>query len=122
MKYDPVYKKMAKKNVILTKNDSLAHLRAETRAFFDSVTENYELEEHQKKILLSACECWDRVTEAKERIEKDGAYVRDRFDQLKAHPGIIVERDNRTLFARLMRELNLDCEISADNRPPKLKY
>ena len=41
-------------------------------------------------------------------MAKDGAYVTDRYGQLRAHPGVAVERDSKTLAARLFRELALD--------------
>ncbi len=95
------------------------HLEAATRKWWKAVTEENELQEHHLKLLTLAAESWDRVCEARVRIAEDGAYLKDRFSQLKAHPAIAVERDAKTSFARLLRELSLDIEPPADVRPPR---
>jgi len=81
------------------------HLKVKTRRWFKSVVRSYYLEQHHVRLLIMACEAWDRNVEARERIAQDGAYVRDRWDCLKLHPAIAVERDSRIAFARLIREL-----------------
>ena len=93
-------------------------LRKEGKKFYKDIFTSYEFEEHHLKILEQACRCLDRITEARERIAVDGLYVKDRYGSLKEHPGAKTERDNRVLFARLVRELGLDL---ADNetRPPR---
>jgi phage terminase small subunit len=84
------------------------HLRASTRKWWTEIAATYALESHQYRLLTLAAEAWDRAQEARERIAKDGAYLEDRFGQLRAHPGVAVERDARLAFARLVRELALD--------------
>jgi phage terminase small subunit len=66
-----------------------------------------------------ACEAHDRATEATETIEAEGAYYQDRFGCPKAHPAVAVERDARVLFARLVRELDLDGDVAPDPRPTR---
>jgi len=97
------------------------HLRAETKKWVKKILNTYELEEHHHKLLFLAAECWDRISEAQERIAKEGAYFTDRWDCPKSHPALADERNNRIVFARLLRELNLS-EEGPDNRPPGLKY
>ena len=62
-------------------------LSQESRKFWIEILKIYELQPHHLKILEAACRCWDRVLEARQTIEKEGAYFLDRFGQAKSHPG-----------------------------------
>ena len=93
-----------------------SHLRAETQAWFRAVVDAYELEPHHVRLLTLAGEAWDRAHEARETLEREGAYFHDRFGCPKAHPAVQVERDSRIGFARLLRELDLDGEPAPDPR------
>jgi phage terminase small subunit len=64
-------------------------------------------------LLAEALRAWDRAREAGVAIAKDGAIVKDRFDQHRAHPAINVERDARGSMLAAFRALHLDIE------PPK---
>jgi len=97
------------------------HLQAEGRDFWEKVLIDYELEEaHHLKLLENACQCVDRIAQSRRYIRKHGAFFKDRFNQLRESPAGKAERDNKVLFARLIRELQLDIEPPAENRPPKL--
>ena len=93
-----------------------AHLRNETQTWFSLVVDGYELEPHHIRLLVLASESWDRALEARETLEAEGSYFTDRFGCPKAHPAVQVERDSRTAFARLLRELDLDGESAPDPR------
>jgi len=98
------------------------HLQPATRRWWSSVVGGFELDEHHIKLLTLAAEALDRANEATARIAKDGAYITDRFGQLKAHPACAVERDAAATFARLLRELDLDTEQAPEAaRPPMLR-
>lgn len=98
------------------------HLRKLTKAWFRSVVESYLLEPHHLKVLTNACEALDRAAEAREAISKDGAYVKNRFGESTKHPALTVERDCWIVFARLLRELDLDVEPPVEaKRPPALR-
>ena len=97
------------------------HLRKATRRWWESVMSGFELEDHHARLLTLAAESWDRCVEARERLAVDGAYVKDRFGCLKAHPAVVVERDSRIAFCRCLRELDLDIELPGEQkRPPAL--
>jgi len=97
------------------------HLRTTTKKWYKQIIQEYELESHHLSILTMVAEVWDRIQEAKEVIEKEGAYYEDRFGQPKAHPALAEERNNRVVFARLIRELALDIEQPRETgRPPRL--
>jgi len=98
-----------------------AHLRPETRKWWLSVVSLWELEEHHVHLLTNAAEALDRIAEARSAIAADGAYFVDRFGARKPHPALATERDNRALFARLLRELDLDGSAAPEPpRPPLL--
>lgn len=99
------------------------HLRAPTRRWYENVVENYELEAHHLRILQLAAESWDRGQEAREAIKKHGLTFENKYGETKLRPEITIERDCRTSFARLVRELALSEDEPPDpRRPPGLKY
>lgn len=106
-----------------TKNQAPRHLRAATKAFWRQVLNNYELEPHHVHILTAACESWDRAIEAREAVTTLGCFFTNRHGEIKPHPGLSVERDSRSLFAKLIRELNLDVDSPTEeySRPPQLR-
>jgi phage terminase small subunit len=95
------------------------HLRLTTRRWWRAVVEAYELEEHHLRLLTLAGEAWDRSQQAREALAKHGITFTDRFGAPKARPEVAVERDSRVGFARLVRELRLDCDPD-DPRVPGL--
>lgn len=90
------------------------HLRRPTQIWVKSVLSDYDLEEHHYKLLIAAAESWDRLCSAREIIDRDGMTYTDRFGQPKARPEVAIERDNKVVMARLLRELALDAEPPAD--------
>src|SRR5215216_2251325 len=97
-----------------------SHLSAGAAEWWRSVTVDYELEPHHLRLLQAACEAWDRCQQAREAVAADGLTFKDANGNLKANPAVAIERDSRTLFARLLRELDLDAEAPTDRRPPAL--
>lgn len=98
-----------------------AHLRPESSEWFREVVSEYDLERHHLILLVSACESLDRATQAREAIAKHGAVFTDRYGQPRARPEVQIERDSRTQFARLLRELGLDLAgPESDVRPPRV--
>lgn len=87
-----------------------AHLSLPARRLFDSVLKLYELEEHDRAILVKALEAWDRSEQARRQIEADGLMVTSRLGESKPHPLLATERDSRTAFLAAMRQLGLDYE------------
>lgn len=98
------------------------HLSAEIAAWWRSVTRDYELEDHHLRLLQAAAEAWDRMQQAREALANHGGLTfTDSSGNLKLHPAEAVERNARTAFARLVRELDLDAEGPADrSRPPAI--
>jgi phage terminase small subunit len=86
------------------------------------VLADYALEPHHLRLLQLAAEAFDQAQAARQALEDHGALtVMDTSGAIKAHPCIAVLRDARLAFARLLRELDLDCGAPAEARPPGLR-
>lgn len=94
-------------------------MKLETRKWIYRIQRNWDLEERHIRLLILAGEAWDRGQEARERIAAEGMTVKDRFEQLKPHPAVAIERDSRISFARLLREVGLDLAEAEPPRPPR---
>ena len=86
------------------------HLQPETRKWFRYVVAEWGLEPHHIRILIAACESWDRCCQARAVIDREGLTFQDRFGAPRARPEVGIERDSRLAFLRSLRELDLDVE------------
>ena len=93
-----------------------AHLKPATAAWWAAVLDDYLLEPHHERLLTLAATAWDRAAQARAILDELGLTYLDRFDAPHARPEIAIERDSRTGFARLIRELDLDCDT-----PPEMR-
>ena len=66
-----------------------------------------ELEPHHERLLLHACECLDRIEQARRQITKKGLVIAGKQGH-RANPALAVEKEQKKLFAQLCRELRLD--------------
>ncbi len=94
-------------------------LEKETRVWVNGLISHYQFEERHIRILVLAGECWDRLSAIRTAIKSEGLIVKDRFDQAKAHPLLTTEKEQKKLFAQLIRELGLDLEEAAIPRLPE---
>jgi phage terminase small subunit len=94
-----------------------SHLSASSKRWWSSIASEFQLEPHHIAILSQAAKCLDRIEEARSNLDRDGLVVRDRFGCAKPHPAVAIERDAKVLFARLLRELRLDCEPEEPRLP-----
>ena len=99
----------------------LAHLDPSTAAWVQEIFSEFELERHKVKILIQAGGTLDRINAAREVIDREGAFYTDKEGRPRKHPALDAERNDRVVFARLLRELNLS-EEAPDPRPPALRY
>ena len=65
-------------------------------------------------ILQALLESFDKAQAARKQIDRDGLTVTDKFGQVKSHPLLTVERDNRAAHLAGLRALNLDVEPLRD--------
>jgi P27 family predicted phage terminase small subunit len=89
---------------------SPAHLSKDASAWWGEVVRDFNMEPHHLRLLQAACEAWDRCQQARRAVAEQGLTFTDASGVIKANPAVSIERDARTLFARLVRELNLDEE------------
>ncbi len=87
-----------------------AHLSEEAAAWWRAAVGAYSFEHHHLLLLRAAAEAWDRCQQARQAVADQGLTFSDAGGTIKANPAVAIERDARTLFARLIRELNLDAE------------
>jgi phage terminase small subunit len=98
-------------------------LQPQTRAWWRSVVENWELEQHHLRLLTLCASSWDRAEQAREALAEHGLTFNDpKLNRPVARPEVAIERDSRIAFARLLRELDLDTTpASPITRPPGLR-
>ena len=95
------------------------HLHRATKKWYREVVAEWGLEEHHIRILIGACEAWDRGVQAREVIDREGLTYEDRFGAPRARPEIAVERDARIAFLRAIRELDLDVDAPLEAKRPR---
>ncbi len=95
------------------------YLSKESAKFWNDILKIYRMQPHHLKTFEAACGEWDTAKEARRTVEKEGAYFKDRFGQIKSHPAIQVEQKSKNLFRLLLRELGLDLQSPEDSRPPR---
>ena len=96
-----------------------SHLSKSSKDWWLWVTGEFELEPHHLRLLTLAAESWDRGEQARRRLKRQGLTYNDRFGQPRSRPEIGIERDSKILFARLLRELDLDIDPPREpGRPP----
>lgn len=94
-------------------------INSKGRKFWRKVLSEYELADaHDLERLAMACKCLDTLADAEERVKLDGLFSINRYGSTVEHPGIKMIRDNRMLFVKIIRELNLDIP-APEPRPPR---
>jgi len=93
------------------------HLSVDAVSWWRSVQSDFALEPHHIRLLTLACEAWDRGQQARAILDAEGLTYDDRFGAPRARPEAAIERDSRTAFARLLRELDLD--LDGPTEPPR---
>lgn len=118
---------MAKLTVVPTSKSSESsapkHLRPATRAWFDQIVRDFELESHHILILRIAAESWDAYEAAREAIAEHGpTFVNLKHGDIKPRPEVAIMQNSRIAFLRALRELNLDVAPPDAPRPNPLKF
>lgn len=84
-------------------------LSSEALAIYRQTLADYDLEPWHVRILLEALRSLDRAEQARRQLDAEGLTIDGRFGP-RPHPLLTVERDARSGFARLMKQLGLDIE------------
>lgn len=84
------------------------NLKTEGRKFWRAVLKEFEFEKtHDFELLAQAAECLDRISECREAINKDGLFLRNRYDKPVEHDAAKIERAQKKLFLSIIREIGL---------------
>ncbi len=87
------------------------HLSAASKALWKSTVTGWDLASHHQRLLRLAYEALDLAEQARlELVERGRTTITDASGSIRAHPATAIARDNRTLAARLLRDLDLDGE------------
>ena len=91
-------------------------LQDKGREFWKAVMLEWDLEEsHDLALLEQAATCLDRIESARSALDKDGEYSETK-GIFTAHPALKVERSNKILFFRAVKQMDL-----TENPPEKPK-
>lgn len=95
------------------------HLSAAAKKLWNEIFTEYSIDDAAGlAILRVALEAFDRSQEAREVITTAGMTVTGRDGQVRSHPLLTVERDNRAAFLAGLKALNLDLEpLKKPGRP-----
>jgi hypothetical protein len=68
----------------------------------------YDLDAAGETVLAEACRSLDRADQARAIVSVEGVVVRDRFGQVRPHPGVAIERDARSAAVHALDVLGLE--------------
>jgi hypothetical protein len=81
-------------------------LKIDGKRLWNSVTEDFELAEHELSVLVEACRTVDALAALQSIIEKDG--VTNVSPQgVRAHPALVEARQQRVTLAKLVASLRI---------------
>lgn len=96
--------------------------RAAGRRLWESVTCAYELDEHERALLVEAVRTVDLLTVLDASVRADGALVKSP-QGVRANPAAVEARQQRIALARLLAALRLPAggegDEQANARPPR---
>ncbi len=91
-------------------------------ALWSSVVDVYDLEEHQRAVLVEACRTVDLLTKLDAEVRRDGPTI-DSSQGLRTHPAVTEARQQRIALARLLAVTRLpsgqDGDQQAGARPQR---
>lgn len=80
--------------------------RAAGKRLWESVLSEYELEEHERALLVEAVRTVDLLTDLEAMVSAEGSVI-DSPQGRKAHPAVVEARQQRIALARLLAALRL---------------
>jgi hypothetical protein len=103
------------------KLDPPRHLSVEARALWRELHARYEFEPAEEKTLRLALEALDRANQARRAIRRLGLTYEDRFGAPHPRPEVVIERDSRQAWLRLMGALDLPTEQEPAEKPRTIR-
>lgn len=99
-----------------TADSAPASAGAAGRRLWASVLEAYELDEHERALLVEAVRTVDLLADLDSAVRRDGALV-DSAQGTRAHPAAVEARQQRVTLARLLAALRLPAGDVGDEAP-----
>jgi hypothetical protein len=93
----------------------LSDLREAGLRLWTSVTDNWELDEHELLLLLQAANTADLLDELTDVLDRDGA-IHDTPQGTRAHPAAVERRQQALTLARLVAALRLPAGADGDHQ------
>lgn len=90
-------------------------LRAAGRRLYASVSDHYDLDEHESALLLEASRTADQLAVLDAAVRRDGVLV-DSPQGQRAHPALVEARGQRIVLARLLAALRLPAGAEGDQQ------
>lgn len=78
------------------------------RRWFEQLKGDWVFEDHELELLKAGADAWDRCRLARQQIDREWMTQRDKFNQLKVHPLLAVERDARAAVVTVLRALKFE--------------
>lgn len=95
--------------------DAPAGTRAGGRRLWASVVEHYELEEHERALLVEAVRTVDLLDRLDDEVRRAGPLI-DTPQGQRAHPAAVEARQQRVVLARLLAGLRLPAGEEGDTQ------
>lgn len=89
----------------------MADLSDEAANWLQFLEVRFDLEPHERMLATQAAQVWDEISEVKAVIAKEGFTTKTTRGGRKSNPATAVLRDLRLLFAKLVKQLDLDVEL-----------
>jgi hypothetical protein len=83
------------------------YLSSSSKKWIQNIVKTWSIDEHHFRLLVLIGETWDQIQLARKAVEQHGSIYTDRFGCPRSRPEVNILRDNKVIFARLLRELNL---------------
>jgi len=93
-----------------------AELKASGRKLWNAVQAEYELEQHETRLLREMCRAADVLDRLATIVETEGEMLLDRFDQPRIHPALVESRQLKVTYARLSAALRLPAGEEGDHQ------
>jgi len=85
------------------------HLSIASKRWFRAVVDEWQMSPSDIKVLVLACEALDAAEAARATLETEGKFYKDEIKGvIRAHPAVLVARDQAALASRLIKDLRLD--------------
>ena len=95
------------------------YLTDESKNIWDALHKSFTLKEHHDIVLKTALEAYDRLQQARQIIDKDGAVIEAHNGYYQKNPMLQIEKEARSGFLAAWKALNIDIEPPKDlGRPP----